>query len=491
MVKVKRVLFLAGILALALVLLSSCARLFWHDDAQSGWYIQLNVGYPGAKAIGVGEYDVTGLSIAVYDPGDQLLDTIEWDAGEGSMSYMVQVSQAGTHRIEVTHFGENNGEPVEATESAEFDIQPMVITVINVTPGAVGVIEVEPGEQDGLTDGELYECAMAAMMAFWGAMGPLTQGSDEFPPGITVDDSNFDEELLGGTILLTFTNYTLPDSDVTVNGDIIMDVTFPPGLLGDLELILTGSLILSSLPCETVEFDLTLTAFMEDAPYWATLEWDGSIAVNGQEADVDQVMSDWKAMVVDATTTDGEPLIGERLLYAVTLDGQISSANEWSDTDFADMDWGLWHPPTPPYINARVWAKNDDTWLYLLYRVEWPSTDTDAFDAGQIARYWGNYGPPWDYSDLGLFAFGGGFWDAYGWDEYQFYSDTDAGGENNVEGAATHDGTYYWFEFRKELNSGDGYDWTLGPGDTYRLLAGLWDNSIGAEYHANVLLKVY
>jgi hypothetical protein len=146
MAKLKRVLFGAGILVLALALLFGCARLFWDAPQQSGWYIRLNIGNPGTKAISVEEYDVTGLSIAVYDPGDQLLDTIEWEAVEGPKSYTVQVSQAGTHRIEVTHFGENNGELVEATETSEFNIQPMVITVINVTPGAVGVIEVEPGE---------------------------------------------------------------------------------------------------------------------------------------------------------------------------------------------------------------------------------------------------------------------------------------------------------------------------------------------------------
>jgi hypothetical protein len=158
MLKVKRVLGLAGILVLVLGLLFGCARLFWNDDAQSGWYIRLNIGYPGAKAIGVGEYDVTGLSIAVYDPGDQLLDAIEWDAVEGPKSYVVQVNQAGTHHIEVTHFGDNNGEVVEANESAEFNIQPTVITVIDVTPGMVGLIRV---------DGEVVSDPFAWLHGYW------------------------------------------------------------------------------------------------------------------------------------------------------------------------------------------------------------------------------------------------------------------------------------------------------------------------------------
>ena len=52
MLKVKRVLGLAGILVLVLAMLFGCARLFWNGDAQSGWYIRLNIGSPGAKAIG-------------------------------------------------------------------------------------------------------------------------------------------------------------------------------------------------------------------------------------------------------------------------------------------------------------------------------------------------------------------------------------------------------------------------------------------------------
>jgi len=146
MSRIKRVLGLAGIVVLALAMLFGCARLFWDAPQQSGWYIRLNVGDPGAKAIGVGEYEVTGLAIAVYGPGNQLLGSFDWDAVDGPKSYTVQVNEAGTHRIEVTHFGENNGEVVEASETAEFDIQPMVITVIDITPGAIGVIEVEGGQ---------------------------------------------------------------------------------------------------------------------------------------------------------------------------------------------------------------------------------------------------------------------------------------------------------------------------------------------------------
>ena len=151
--------------------------------------------------------------------------------------------------------------------------------------------------------------------------------------------------------------------------------------------------------------------------------------------------------------------------------------------------------PSPPFVNAKVWAKNDDMWLYLLYRIEWSIADYDIDDEATIAYFWGQYVPPWEHSDYSCACFAGsswgGPWDAYGWDDTQWYTDTDDGGENNVEGAATHDGIYYWFEFRKELSSGDGHDWSFGPGEIHFLLAGLWDDSISQEYHADMELHLF
>ena len=147
MTKVERMLGLAGILMLALVLLFGCARLFWNTTGQSGWYIRLNIGDPAAKAIGVEEYDVTEVYVELFEEGETVpFHTVSWDAGDGAISELIPVSGAGEYRIEVTHISENGGEPVEAMESATFTIQSMVITVIEVIPGCVGVIDVEPGE---------------------------------------------------------------------------------------------------------------------------------------------------------------------------------------------------------------------------------------------------------------------------------------------------------------------------------------------------------
>ena len=149
MVKLKRVIGLTFILVLALVLLFGCARLFWDTAGQSGWYIRLNIGAPGSKAISVEEYEVTRVEVELFAPGESVpFHTLTWYAGDDPVSELIPVSEEGEYRIEVTHVGDDDGEPVEAKESMSFNIAAMVITVIDVTPGAVGLIAVN-GENIG------------------------------------------------------------------------------------------------------------------------------------------------------------------------------------------------------------------------------------------------------------------------------------------------------------------------------------------------------
>lgn len=160
-------------------------------------------------------------------------------------------------------------------------------------------------------------------------------------------------------------------------------------------------------------------------------------------------------------------LVSAPLQNAVILDGIISSPSEWADAAPITVSLGLGVPPGPPYVPAEIWSKHDSAWVYFLFRITWPSNETDKSDTGRVEYFWSKSGT--QYSDLGSVSYANETHDGYGCchDGMLFYMDTDAGGKNNVEGAATHDGTHYWFEFRKALNSGDGYDWTLVAGHTY------------------------
>ena len=292
----------AAVVLLIIATLFGCSQLLRDglgESGESGWYIKLNINHPAAaKAITVTEYDVTGLAIEVYDPDGVLIEEISWQADEGQQSYLIPVSEQGQHEIVVTHISDENGELVEAEESATFNIQAMVITVIDIIPGCIGVIGVDPGYEVGLTAEEIHEGAMAAMTALYEASAARHIGG-EYPAGLTVDDTNFNSEEGGGTMIMTFSNYTLPESDVTVNGEITSFMTVPLDLDGTMEMESSGSLNLTGLPVETVTIDINLTAAIYDAPIWGTATWSGTITVDGHEADLDQVMTEHVAMLQD------------------------------------------------------------------------------------------------------------------------------------------------------------------------------------------------
>lgn len=128
-------------------------------------------------------------------------------------------------------------------------------------------------------------------------------------------------------------------------------------------------------------------------------------------------------------------------------------------------------------MDVNVWAKHDGTWLYLLYQI--PQI-TFQYEYGP--EVWINYcfsgtgKAPWTACDLGYWTlnltdrshYGGDLWLVNG---TKGGSDVSRfGGEKNVIGAATFDNKNYWFELKKMLNSGDGFDWVMVPGKTY----GMW-----------------
>ncbi len=180
----------------------------------------------------------------------------------------------------------------------------------------------------------------------------------------------------------------------------------------------------------------------------------------------------------------------------VALDGRMTSASEWVEATPVDLTLLKWHTG-PQSVNSRWWVKNDAQWLYLLCRIEWPAEDVDINDGGQIDYFWPSGSCcPWEQSDLGYAGLGGDTVDLYGWDESSWSRDTDAGGTNDVEGTGSHDGTHYWFEFRKRLDSRDGFDWSFQPGQTVGtgfggdLLVSLWDNSEPAWWETYVAIEL-
>lgn len=207
-----------------------------------------------------------------------------------------------------------------------------------------------------------------------------------------------------------------------------------------------------------------------------------------------------KAFELATTTTQ---LVSNWLDHPVMLDGMISTVDEWSEAiPFRvplNRAWG-WPDkqmePSDKTLTVRL--KNDDEWLYLLYQIPWSLNDIDNGDIASISLFEGPMDPLWTESDYSGISFGNYPLDLFGWDESRWYWDTGPSpqGQNNVEGAASHDGESYWFEFKKKLDSGDGRDWNLIPGEMAsrpeidHLGIGIWDESDQSTYEQLITLQL-
>jgi len=149
----------------------------------------------------------------------------------------------------------------------------------------------------------------------------------------------------------------------------------------------------------------------------------------------------------------------------VVLDGRISSPAEWSNAFCVDlrMHEGIDAGSTNVKM-MRWWIQNDGQYIYYLARM--PQTPPATGVA--VDYFWPEYSGTWPHSD-GLHASTSGqSSDWANWDESQWYDDTELSppGSDNVDAAVVTSGGYVWFEIRKELDSGDQWDWSVAPGDT-------------------------
>ncbi|MCB2141243.1 hypothetical protein KQH27_00885 [bacterium] len=184
----------------------------------------------------------------------------------------------------------------------------------------------------------------------------------------------------------------------------------------------------------------------------------------------------------------------------VTLDGDISDAKEWIDANSVEIDLGTNYGRSPPFLKTKIWAKNDLTDLYLLYRIEFPYSNYDLDDNAFIYYLIYNSTSGFIATDKTIVGQLGDTNDQYNYDGITWTNDIPAG-ENNVEGMGHYDGTFYWFEIMKPLNSGDTCDWFFEIGETYgyadspidktdHLCVGIHDDSQGYNLQNYIQLVI-
>jgi KaiC/GvpD/RAD55 family RecA-like ATPase len=163
------------------------------------------------------------------------------------------------------------------------------------------------------------------------------------------------------------------------------------------------------------------------------------------------------------------------LKRGVTLDGQVTQTDEWSDAEENHLSIECSGPcilDAPSSVEVSIQAKHDDLWMYFLYKVDWPHPYSSTNQVG-LMYYWSQTGyPKWDGGDDVEDSLEYGVMDYY-WDPtvtgpgWKFKADTKGGGRIDATGSASYDGKTYFFEFRKLLSSGDGLDPFYSAGKTY------------------------
>ena len=206
-----------------------------------------------------------------------------------------------------------------------------------------------------------------------------------------------------------------------------------------------------------------------------------------------------------APTTEAatNKVVSRWLQNPVTPDGEITNNVEWCDTEKHEITLGLNGGKSPPFLRAWMWVKNDQNNIYILLKIEYFKTlQYDTEDHAIIYYLWSNDPTQsWDRSDAAWIYQIGSPSDLHNYDGTTWTHDTLAAeGENNVKGGGYYDSLFYWFEAVKALNSTDGCDWTLAPGDTVGagnptqtsdlLYVGFYDDSQGKRYENRVTVAL-
>jgi len=263
--------WLMAFVAVLVALLGACSFV---PGSLEGRMIYLTVdGSSGARLVDVQEYDVSSLDLEIYDPDEELLWSEVWEPEDGATTYTVPVEQLGTYEIVVVHHMADAASPDAVEERAVFNIAGMMVSVINVTPGAIGAINIDGDEPcslmgawegtvmfpspvcdefDNCDDVEWYE----ALVEMWFN----EDGSDEIHGYLSEQDKAegiyFEELTLRGT-------YTCADEDglsgIWTHGWDSESETWEEGTNdeGEPEPVIWEALNLEFSPdCQTVSFDV-------------------------------------------------------------------------------------------------------------------------------------------------------------------------------------------------------------------------------------------
>lgn len=169
MKKSKSVLVIIGTAVFIMLTATACGML---AELEDGYNLVLTVqGQGNARGISVDYHDVTSMRIEVRQPENNILETFDWYPSPQTQQFVVNLGDTGTYHLKVTHFSEVGEVEKAAEEWATFEIRNYVITMINIVPGAVGAIVVEPPAEEPADD--LEGLWFGSSVPYWDLSGFL------------------------------------------------------------------------------------------------------------------------------------------------------------------------------------------------------------------------------------------------------------------------------------------------------------------------------
>jgi hypothetical protein len=181
------------------------------------------------------------------------------------------------------------------------------------------------------------------------------------------------------------------------------------------------------------------------------------------------------------------PVKSPYISHSVEIDGEITSAEEWSNAPCIDfrLHYGI-NVTNPNFQRARWWVQNNGQDIFFLFRVPKEYEARGVF----VDYWWPEYTGTWEHSDGVYVKTNGENRDLGQWDEMQWQEDKDLDppGTVDVEARSTEDDAFYWFEIKRALSSGDRYDWIFEPG--YKYGANPYDSvMVGMESEEGTFLR--
>lgn len=185
--------------------------------------------------------------------------------------------------------------------------------------------------------------------------------------------------------------------------------------------------------------------------------------------------------------------------YDIYLDGKVTNGYEWSECNryyFTLVDES---GTSKTSVSIRI--KNDHNYLYGIFAIE--CRDYDIYDQSYMYYLWETQSgtETIQNSDGILLRQIGGAKDLCNYDNGHWSYDSDCSGTSDVIGAGSYRYPYYYFEFRKELDSQDGIDWIFSPGELIGsrytppvlddlLIIGVLDYSVDVKMQTPISLRL-